>query len=174
MTDFITSLISRIVKKKLTKTEYNNGYIILSRLHVLLQPSESSELMRFFKKYYSLQFKSFKSISEYLTHIKILKEKIDATKVTLDTKNRTILCLSMSLPQEYQYLIQIWAVTEGITAEKARIILLKASRQHKLALHNSQDPARAFKAEREKCEHCGFTNHLSYKCWTAHPELAPK
>jgi len=35
---------------------------------------------------------------EYLTYIKILEEQIDAIKVTLDTNNRTILYLSMSLP----------------------------------------------------------------------------
>ena len=67
---------------------------------------------------------------EYFTHIKILEEKIDVTKITLDADNRTILCLSMSLPQEYQYLVQIWAVTPSITAEKARTIALEASRQH--------------------------------------------
>lgn len=113
--DFMTPMISRTVKKKLTEAEFNNGYLMLSRLHTLLQPSE-----------------------------------------------------------EYQYLVQIWAVTPNITAEKARQMVLEASRQHSQALHNSQDPARAFKAEREKCDHCGSTGHLSYKCWTVHPELAPE
>ena len=63
--------------------------------------------MRLSKKYYSLQFKQFKFMSDYLTYIKVLKEKIDITKVTFDTNNRTILYLSMSLFQKYQYLIQI-------------------------------------------------------------------
>ncbi len=53
--------------------------------------------MRLLKKYYTLQFKAFKTISEYLTHIKVLEKKIDVIKITFDTNNRTILYLFMSL-----------------------------------------------------------------------------
>ena len=105
--DLMTPTISPGVQQKLTEAEFNDGYLMLSRLRTLLQPTGSSEFMRLSKEYYTLQFKQFKTIPEYLTHIKVLEEKIDATKVTLDTDNRTILCLSMSLPQEYQYLVQI-------------------------------------------------------------------
>ena len=63
--------------------------------------------MRLFKKYYTLQFRAYKIVSEYLTQIKVLEEKIDVIKVILDTNNRTIFCLSMSLSQKYQYLVQI-------------------------------------------------------------------
>lgn len=94
----MTSTISHTIKRKLTEIEFNDGYLMLARLRTLLQPSGSSEFMRLSKEYYSIQFKSFKSMSEYLTYIKILEERIDVTKVTLDTNNRTILCLSMSLP----------------------------------------------------------------------------
>ena len=168
--DLMTPTISRTVKRKLTEIEFNDGYLMFTRLRTLLQPSGSSELIRLSKEYYSIQFKSFKSMPEYLTHIKILEERIDATKVTLDTNNRTILCLSMSLPQEYQYLIQIWAVTPSITAEKARSMLLEASRQHTLALHNSPDSVIHYSNKtmgqgQSKCEHCGSTRHPSDRCW---------
>ena len=63
--------------------------------------------MRLSKEYYTLQFKLFKLVPEYLTKIKVLEEKIDSIKITLDSNNRTVLCLSISLPLEYQYLIQI-------------------------------------------------------------------
>ena len=53
--------------------------------------------MRLFKEYYILNFKEFKIILEYLTYIKVLEKKIDVTKITLDTNNRTILYLSMLL-----------------------------------------------------------------------------
>ena len=177
--DLMTPTITRTVKKKLTETEFNNGYLMLSRLHVLLQPSGFSEFMRLSKEYYTLQFKGFKSISEYLTHIKVLEEKIDATKITLDADNRTILCFSMSLPQEYQYLIQIWAVTPSITAEKARTMLLEASRQHKLALHNTSDhnvaAHRSSRAiDQANCEHCGSTKHPNARYWAKFPHLAPE
>ena len=128
--DLMTPTISPGVQLKLTEAEFNNGYLMLTKLRIELQPSGDSEFMRLSKEYYTLQFKLFKTISEYLTRIKILEEKIDATKVILDTNNRTILCLSMSLPQEYQYLIQIWFITPLITAEKARQMVLEVSRQH--------------------------------------------
>ena len=57
--------------------------------------------MRLSKEYYTLNFKDFKTVFEYLTYIKILEERINATKVTLDMNNRTILYLSMLLPREY-------------------------------------------------------------------------
>ena len=105
--DVMTPTISPGVQQKLTEAEFNDGYLMLTRLQTTLQPTGSSEFMRLSKEYYMLQFKSFKSVPEYLTHIKVLEEKIDATKVILDSNTRTILCLSMSLPREYQYLVQI-------------------------------------------------------------------
>ena len=90
-------MISSDVKRKLIEIEFNNEYFILTHLQIFLQSSESSKFMRLSKKYYFLQFKQFNSISDYLTHIKVLKETIDVTKIILDTDNRTILYLSMSL-----------------------------------------------------------------------------
>lgn len=178
--DLMTPTISPGVQLKLTEADFNDGYLMLTKLRIELQPSGDSEFLRLSKEYYTLQFKSSKSISEYLTRIKILEEKIDATKVVLNTNNRTILCLSMSLPQEYQYLTQTWAVTPSITAEKARQMVLEASRQHEQALHSSHDPALAFNArsqgkdkEREPCDRYGSTRHLGDECWKEYPHLAP-
>ena len=174
--DLMTPTISRALKMKLSEAEFNDGYLMLTKLRLELQPSGSSEFMRLSKEYYTLQYKSFKSMSECLTRIKVLEEKIDATKVVLDTDNRTILCLSMLLPQEYQYLVQIWAVTPSITAEKARQMVLEASRQHHQALHNSHDPALAMRAEghRDRCKHCGSDRHPEDKCYLGNPDKAPQ
>ena len=178
--DIMTPTISPGIQQKLTESEFNDGYLMLTRLRVLLQPTGSSEFMRLSKEYYTLQFKGFKTVSEYLTHIKVLEEKIDATKVVLNEDNRTILCLSMSLPQKYQYLVQIWAVTPGITAEKVRQMVLEASRQHTQALHNSRDSGSALKAgyrdnkARDLCEHCKDPGHPSNLCYTKFPHLAPE
>ena len=90
--------ISPGVQLKLTEVEFNDGFLMLTKLRIELQPLGSSEFIRLSKEYYTLQFKAFKLISEYLTRIKVLEEKIDATKMVLDTNNRTILCLSTSLP----------------------------------------------------------------------------
>ena len=103
--DLMTPTISSGVKQRLTEAEFNDGFLMLRHLRELLQPTGSSEFMRLSKEYYTLRFKSFKSVTEYLTQIKVLEEKIDATQVVLNNDNRTVLCLSMSLPQEYQYLV---------------------------------------------------------------------
>lgn len=95
--DVMTLTISPGVQQKLTEAEFNDGYLMLTRLQILLQPTGFSEFMRLSKQYYTVKFGSFKTVPEYLTHIKLLEEKIDATKVILDTNNRTILCLSMLL-----------------------------------------------------------------------------
>ena len=93
----MTPTISRAVKMKLTEAEFNDGYLMLTKLRLELQPSGSSEFIRLSKEYYILQYKLFKSMLECLTRIKVLEEKIDVTKVVLDTNNRTILCLSILL-----------------------------------------------------------------------------
>ena len=179
--DIMTPTVSSGVKQGLTEAEFNDGHLMLSRLRELMQPTGSSEFMRLSKEYYTLRFKSFKTVAEYLTHIKVLEERIDATKVVLDKDNRTVLCLSMSLPQEYQYLVQIWATMPTITSLKARQMVLEASRQHTQARSNgdSQESASepSFKAAQakaeEKCKHCKG-RHPTDQCWTEYPEDAPQ
>lgn len=83
------------------EADFNDGYLMLKSLKVHCQLTGFSEFMRLLKEYYTLQYKRFKSVPEYLTHIKVLEERIDIIKVTLDNDSRTILCLMMSLPQEY-------------------------------------------------------------------------
>ena len=182
--DIMTPTISPGMQLKLSEPDYNNGYLMLVKLRIELQPGGDSEFIRLSKEYYTLQFKTFKSVPEYLTRIKVLEEKIDATKVVLDTNSRTILCLSMSLPQEYQYLVQIWAVSPLMTAEKARQMVLEASRQHSQALHNSYDPALSMRAQgqgqpqgqghRERCKYCESTYHREDRCWAEFPDKAPE
>ena len=176
--DLMTPTISPGVQQKLTETEFNDGYLMLIKLQLDLQPTGSSEFMRLSKEYYTLQFKAFRTVPEYLTQIKVLEEKIDATKVVLDTNNRTILCLSMSLPQEYQYLVQIWAVTPAITAEKARQMVLEVSRQHNQVSNNSRNPAAATsmlaQQDKKSCPHCGSTTHSKEKCYLGNPKTAPE
>ena len=103
----MTLTISLEVKQRLIEAEFNDGFLMLKHLRELLQPTGSSEFMRLSKEYYTLRFKLFKFVTEYLTQIKVLEEKIDVTQVILNNDNRIVLCLSMSLSQEYQYLVQI-------------------------------------------------------------------
>lgn len=55
---------------------------------ILLQPT-------LLKDYYTLLFKLFKLISKYLTYVKILEKKSNATKVVLNVKKLGI-CFSIS------------------------------------------------------------------------------
>ena len=74
---------------------------MMTRLRTKVQPTGFLEFIRLLKEYYTVRFSAFKTILEYLTYIKVLEEKIDATKVILNTDNRIILYLSMLLLQEY-------------------------------------------------------------------------
>ena len=96
--DVMTPTISPIIKEWLSEEEFNNGYLMLSRLKARLRPDSESEFMRLSKEYFTLTYDEFGSMAEYLTHIKVLEERIDTTKVVLEGDKRTILCLDMSLP----------------------------------------------------------------------------
>ncbi len=126
--DAMTPTISVDVKQKLIEEDFNDGYKMLRHLEALLKPSTDAEFMRLTKEYYTLSSIDFKSTEDMLTHIKLLEERIDATKVTLDSDKRTILCLMMCLPEQYRSLMQIWSVTKDMTAEKARAMLLEEDR----------------------------------------------
>ena len=68
-------------------------------------------------------------MSEYLTTVKILEERIAAINVILTPDKQTILALSMSLPDHLQYLTKIWALTPDMTAVKATNMLLEEERK---------------------------------------------
>jgi len=104
--DEIVLTLSKGIKQKLIEAEFNNGYLMLLRLRFLFCPLGNTEFIRLSKEYFTLLYNTFLNISTYLTYIKVLEEKIDATKVDFE-KNRTILYLIISLPPEYQYLVQI-------------------------------------------------------------------
>jgi len=174
--DAMTPTISVGVKQKLIKEDFNDGYKMLRRLEALLQPSTDAEFMRLTKEYYTLSSADFKSTGDMLTHIKLLEERIDATKVTLDSDKRTILCLMMCLPEQYRSLVQIWSVTKDMTAEKARIMLLEEDRRQ-----NHVDENQGIKSlrifgnkskERKQYKHCKRGFHTEAKCWKLHSEQA--
>lgn len=97
----------------------------------LYRPQGDGEFIRLIKEYYTLEYDKFKSISEYLTHIKSLEKRILVINVILTLDKQTILCLSMLLPDYLQYLIKIWVVTPDITVAKAIIMLLEEERKGK-------------------------------------------
>ena len=104
---------------------------MLQHLKDILQPSGDTQFIRLTKEYYTLDFSDFKTASEFLTHVKLLEERIDATKVTLTPDKRTLLCLIMALSDqdEYRPMVQLWALTPNLTAKQAEEMLLEEERR---------------------------------------------
>ena len=106
----IDEMISRItlrIKQMLKKSHFDNDYTMLKRLYQLLQLVENVQFMRFTKKFYSLKIIKYKNMIKFLTHIKILNEKITITKMNFTRDKQMIICIMRILDERYQNLNQI-------------------------------------------------------------------
>ena len=186
--DVMTLTISGPVKKKLQANAFNDGFQMMIQLAGHFAPKGEAEFMRLTREYYTLRYEDFNSMTSYLTQIKTLEERIQNTGVVLDENKQTLLCLGMSLPERYQYFTKLWELTPGMTAEKARNMLLEEERRMKsnqtdintlgaFAAVRSPDkrtPSRkAVEAAFGPCSKCGKA-HSDATCWKLHPELAPE
>ena len=95
--DLMTPTITAPIQAKLTDDEFNDGYRMYKRLKELLQPSGETQFMRLTREYYTLNYRNYKDVSEFLDHVKSLEEQIDATEVKMTPDKRTLLCLTMAL-----------------------------------------------------------------------------
>ena len=77
------------------------------------------------KQCYTTKYNNFKTVSDNITHIKTLKERILATDVVLTPDKQSILCLSISLHEHFQYLTKLWDLTPDMTVAKAASMLLE-------------------------------------------------
>lgn len=183
--DVMTPTISGPVKQRLAADEFNCGFKMMSHLTDLYRPTGDDEFMRLTKQYYTIKYSKFESVTDYITHIKLLEERIAATNVILTTDKQTILCLSMSLPDHLQYLTKIWAVTPDMTAVKAVNMLLEEERKgEKPKLSEEEEVAGVFanvgvaaananaNGNRKSCKTCGKIH--GPVCYTERPDLAPE
>ena len=69
----MTFIICDSIKQKLVDFEFNCDFVMLTKVIILLQLVDDAKFMRLIKKYYILQYVNFKSMIEYLNHIKQLK-----------------------------------------------------------------------------------------------------
>ena len=140
--------------------------------------------MRLTREYYTIRYDGFSGIIAYLTQIKTLEERIRNTGITLDDDKRTLLYLGISLPEKYQYLTKIWEMTPGITAEKARNMLLDEERWTGLeplssysfaALRDPEKrtPSRKVRETFLEYPKCGKP-HEKEDCWKLYLEKAPE
>ena len=172
--DNMTLTISPSVKQELAEADFNNGYLMLTKITAQLRPQGEAEFMRLMKEYYTIDYRRFSTMSEFLTHIKFLEERIRATKVTLDDDKQTLICLALSLPEHLQYFVKIWSLTPDITADKARTMLLEEERR-KRTVWTQESPYgyRTVMDSMERCSTCGKP-HREKDCWQKHPEKAPE
>jgi len=174
--NLMTSTLSAEIKRKLAEKNFNNRYKMLTKLSRLLQPDEDTQFMRLICKYYTLQFDNNEFLSDFLMHVKILEERIDLTNVQMNNNKQTLLCLSMSLPVRYRFLIQIWSAIDGMTAAKATKMLLEE--KQRLKNNNELNEGVAMLAiqggkKGVKCSHCEKTEHAVKACWRKHSKQAP-
>ena len=127
--DAMISIISIYMKLRLNAEDFNCGFKMMIYVTELYRSQGDGEFIRLIKEYYTLEYDKFELVSKYLTHIKSLEERIQATNVILTPDKQIILYLFMSLPEHLQYLIKIWAVTPEMMAAKATIMLLKEERK---------------------------------------------
>ena len=128
----MTPPIIASIKVKLTETKFNDGCKMYRRLKELLQPKSETQFMQLMREYYTLAYKNFANIPEFLDHIKLLEKQIDAAKVTMTENKQTLLCLTMA-PFDLTHLrciVQIWRITSNMTKEKARGLLLEEERRN--------------------------------------------
>lgn len=181
--DTIVPTISTGIKQRLSEAHFDDGYLLLSRLKELLQPLGETQFMRLQRELYTLDSHDFKDSSDLFTHIKILEEQIDSTKVELTGDKRTLLALTMAhwKDRKYRTLIQFWQSTPGMTSERARQMLLE---EEQVQMVNDDEDVKILQIRKGKhtgggksSEHCNVCNkggHIKEECWEEHPELAPE
>ncbi len=96
-TDLMTPTITAPIKVKLTKAAFNDSWKMFRRLKELLQPKGETKFIQLTQEYYKFAYKYLANIAEFLDHIKLLKEQIDKTKVTMTEDKRTLFCFTMAL-----------------------------------------------------------------------------
>ncbi|KAI4164412.1 MAG: hypothetical protein LQ342_002059 [Letrouitia transgressa] len=184
--DYLTPLISTSIKQRLREEHFDDGYALLTRVKELLLPLGETQFMRLTRELYTLKYDDFvkEGAKEYrtasvnlITHIKLLEERIDSTKVELTNDKRSLLALTMALWGETRYhsLIQIWNSTPDITFERARQMLLEEDQRSDKGLKiKGPDFAAKVKSERGKCWHFGKPGHREDQCWEKKKEQEGK
>lgn len=171
--DYITPTLAASVKAKLTDAEFNNGYKMMQKIKEEHRPTGESEFMRLSRQYYTLTYDGTSNMSDFLTQVKLLEERIDATSVKLDNDRRTLLCLTMALQSHdrYRHLTQIWSSSPDMTAEKARGMLLEEARVvEDQAKSSTTALAARMIGGRLRCWFCDRTGHKEDNCFEKYPE----
>ncbi len=120
--DLMTLTITVLIQIILKKAKFHDGCKIYRCLKKLFQPTVETQVMPLTWEPYTLTYKDFANITEFLDYIKLLEKQIDVTKITITEDKRTLLCLTMALWNiaHLRLLVQIWRVNSEMMAKKAQ------------------------------------------------------
>lgn len=185
--DVITLTLYADVKAKLHEEDFNDAFKMMTHLKELYEPSTDTEFFMLMRELLSLRHADFNTTEHYLSHLRSLNDRITRTKVDLTPEKRALLTLTMSLPSEFEPLIQVWSLQPTPpTFDEASRQLMEHQRRH------SQDQAMSHLAMSSQiysyCRVCSKRHdptvcckcpsakkpHSIERCWKLHPELRPE
>jgi hypothetical protein len=178
--DAITLTLHTKVKSKLHEEDFNNGYKMLTHLKQLFEPSTDTEFFMLMRELFDTKFDSFDTTDAYLTHIRTVNDKISRTKVELTAEKRALLCLTMTLPQNFETLVQMWSLKPPTFDECCTAIAdfqRRSDDKHVAqSFTNTTTYPRHYKVfPRDHCRNCPKAKkpHLPQDCWKTYPEKRP-
>jgi len=190
--DVITLTLHADVKGKLHEDDFNDAFKMMTHLKELYEPSTDTEFFMLMRELLGLHYADFNTTEDYLSHLRSLNDRITRTKVDLTPEKRALLTLTMSLPSEFEPLIQVWSLQPTPpTLDEASRQLMEHQRRHSqdqgvgrlkpnhLAMSSlthsycrvcskRHDPAACCKCPSAK------KPHPIERCWKLHPELRPE
>jgi hypothetical protein len=190
--DIITLTLHADVKAKLLEEDFNDAFKMMTHLKQLYEPSTDTEFFMLMRELLSLRHADFNTTEHYLSHLRSLNDRITRTKVDLTPEKRALLTLTMSLPSEFEPLIQVWSLQPTPpTFDEASRQLMEHQRRHSQdqgvsrlspshltmssltyslckVCSKRHDPAVCCKCPSAK------KPHPVERCWKLHPELRPE
>lgn len=173
--DIVTITISASVKQRLVDSEFNDAYLMLTKLQTLFAPATEQTFMQSIQELFSISPRKFNNMEAFLTQIKVLNERIESTNLKLTSDKRTLLVLMMSLASysDYRSLVQVWAATDGITGERAITQLREEIGRTDLEEPDTRGSALFTNRPGSECSFCKKPGHNEDNCWKKYPEKIP-
>jgi hypothetical protein len=108
--DVITLTLHADVKAKLHEDDFNDAFKMMTHLKELYEPLTDTEFFMLMRELLGLRYADFSTTEDYLLHLRSLNDCITRTKVDLTPEKRALLTLTMSLPSEFEPLVQVWSL----------------------------------------------------------------
>ena len=114
-------------------------------------------------------------MTEYVTSMKVLNEKIIVTKVKLTRNKRMIIGLMMKLSERFESLNRLWSLMSDLTAEKDRNMLLEEDRRQNSKANEFGSDLEVYRGYRVNIKEEGSFNETGkVRSYSSGPQLLPK